>query len=155
MAVKTDRELRGIVDRKSLFQEEAVIAALHELEMRQTISDSQLALKENLVDAFVTAQHEKIKLEKEDLGLISKNIIGALCFFLSPLIGSIFFCINLWNVGRRNEIWIVVALAIIYTFIEFLLIFVSPLTILVTNGFSVYLVTDVLWKNLIKTTKLD
>ncbi|WKZ59944.1 MAG: hypothetical protein QY309_00380 [Cyclobacteriaceae bacterium] len=118
MVGKTDYELKSIVERRALFQAEAVLAAIDELERRNLPVEDTTKIK--VLDSLAK---EEIKHEHQDeeVILFPNTIIVLVCSLISPAISGIPYAINLWRIGKKNEIWIASAVLIIFNFGEVVL----------------------------------
>lgn len=118
MVGKTDYELKSIVERKELFQAEAVLAAIDELQKRNLSIEE--GVRQELLDSVAK---EGIKYEDKDIrtALIPNTVIILVCSLISPAVSAIPYAINLWRIEKKNEIWIASAVLIIFNFGEVVL----------------------------------
>lgn len=123
MVGKTDYELKPIVERRALFQPEAVLAAIDELERRNLPVEDTTKIK--ALDS-VAKEGTKHDDQDDEAALIPNTIIVLVCSLISPAISGVLYAINLWRIGRKNEIWIASAVLIIFNFGEIVLVLTFP-----------------------------
>jgi len=100
MAEKSDAELQEYVSHHTDYQEEAVLAAIWELEKRHLVSDTIKSLKARL-ELQTTASKQESTAKEEDLALYSYNFIILFGLLFSVFGGSILIGLNLLQLKNK------------------------------------------------------
>ena len=151
MTTKSNYELTNIIDRQTLFDKEAVLAALTELEKRTGLSDDHSKLKTDIQSKIEIERQEIETIEKKNEGLpelFSKQLIFIVGFLLNPIFGTIFFAMNLWDLKLRREIILTVLIMLTYLIIQLTVIqnFESTFSIVtLSNLIGCAILTELLW----------
>jgi hypothetical protein len=156
MAAKTDIELLEYVEKKSRFQERAVLAASWELEKRGRTTEDVKKLIVELEKKESFAESESIVKPKpsnvtEDPNaplLYSPKFILVYGALFSVLFGGILMAVNFARLGKQKLAWMVALSALLYSVLQGTLLnsidqdmLTVPLTIL-----GVYLLEQLIWK---------
>ena len=121
MSKKSDSELERVVNSSGTYAEEARLAAALELKNRGMVTE-QIAQIGHELEAKIVAERNEQEFKDK---FISKNWIYGLSTLLTPLLIGPFMAINIWNLGERRGIWIVLLIAFAYLP---LIIFIVELT---------------------------
>jgi len=158
MVNKTDNDLQDIIDNKSQFQEDAVLAAIWELEKRHKVGDDIKNVESQIIKKRKD-ENERIEKVKKDSNITDDPeapllfhpkyilIYGAL---FSVFAGGILMAMNFSRLGKNKFAWLTVFTALAYSVIQIITfnqieISSSALTIPI-NYLGIYLLEILFWK---------
>lgn len=154
MLRKTLSELQNYIDNKSDYQEEAVLAAIWELEKRDEFKPDMQALKQELEapDKDATNQPEAVK--NESVALYSLNFIILFGVLFSVFAGSILIGLNLSQLKNKPRARLATFSGLSYSFLQVYLIdyfkITSPFISVFSSLFGIYLLYQYFLKPEIK-----
>ncbi|MDN5216395.1 hypothetical protein QQ020_30280 [Fulvivirgaceae bacterium BMA12] len=143
MSSKDNSELQGIILKKESFDEEAVLAAIWELDKRGQSDDSTELVKNRLL-----AKLEARKQKKEGPS-ISKFVVFLVSFLVATLFGAILMSVNLFNEKKTKGIPVVIGFAIIYTLISIVVFdfFAYQFgVVIIVNALGAAIISEFFWK---------
>lgn len=158
MINKTDDELRIIIDKRSQFQKEAVLAAIWELEKRNKADseikdiESQLLFKEDNFPEKAEVKEQKDSSITDDpnapLLFTSKYIVfyGGL---FSVFAGGILMAMNFSRLNKVGMVWLTIITALSYSVIQVIILEKLNISSLAVplSFLGMYLLEAILWKN--------
>lgn len=119
---KTVAELQNYIKNRIDYQDEAVIAAIWELENRNEFKPEMQVLKQEL-EAFSNAVNVEPKMVKtESVALYTFNFIFLFGILFSVFAGSILISLNLVRLKNKLNARLVIFSGLIYSFIQVYLI---------------------------------
>jgi len=122
MSHKSDKELQDYIDKKDDFQEDAVLAAILELEKRGFKNDDLLAIKSE----FESRKSENIELSKtienKPIELYSFYFIILFGILFSVFAGSILIYLNLIQLKNKTRSRMAILAGLSYSFLQVYLI---------------------------------
>jgi lysylphosphatidylglycerol synthetase-like protein (DUF2156 family) len=134
MALKTDAALREYVTGHAQYREDAVLAALDELQRRGQPAPEDAALRPAL-DAVVRDQQaaqaklaaatpatEKEVPEDEQPVLYTPGVIVLFSVLFNTIAGAVLLAINMYQVKRTKAIWGLAAFVLAYLIVESLIV---------------------------------
>ena len=155
----TDAELINYAERPEDYEEEAVIAAVWELQKRKKANSKALATLERTQEKRVISDLQELspgreRQEKQNIPVFySKRAIRFLSIFLSTLFGGILLSINLYRIDKKREILYVLSFSLLFTYgigvlatfypdyISFIALFMNLLGMIILE--------EIFWKRLI------
>lgn len=161
MAGMSDRNLREYIENKSLYDDEAILAAIWELEKRNQASD-ELSELENQINQNRIYENEVTEqkggkhyftVDADAPILYSPRFILVFGVLFSVFGGGILLAINFLKLGKKNYAILIVFISLLFSMLQgvfFLLLNVSSsLVTLPTSLFGIYLIQILFWKRLI------
>jgi hypothetical protein len=170
MSNNSDEGLQAYLDNRQRFTQEAVEAAIAEMQKRgRTFSDEELA---NFQQEFQAKREAKEKEENDLFGsqwkknvvtdenapaYYSEYAIYMFSAFFSVIFGAVLLAINFRSTDTKKGVWEVIAFGIVYTGLQFGILSMMPRSTLLTLVFSMggaLLMNHFFWKKHIgKDTK--
>ena len=156
---QSDDELNNYVERPDEYEEEAVIAAVWELQRRKKANKKALAW-------LALTEEKRIKTNEQQLTsvtdrpeeyiipiLYSKRAIRFFSIFFSTLFGGILLSINLYRIHKNREILYVMTFSLFYTLgIGVLVTFIPEYTSIIALFMyllGMILLEEIFWKRMI------
>tara|TARA_B110000503_G_C7081923_1_gene385549 strand:- start:215 stop:802 length:588 start_codon:yes stop_codon:yes gene_type:complete len=156
MSKKSDQELEDIIQEKSEYTEEALQAAIWELENRNLIQKDEIILEETIpvqeaqVSEKVNEKSESAFEELEKPILYSKKAIQGFTIFFSPIFGAVLLMSNLKAVNKLKARSQVLVFGIGYTLLSVVILDYLPKNFLITLVFNLIgyvILTEFFWNN--------
>ena len=157
MILKTDDELSDYIDNKDHFQEEAVLAAIYELENRGIVIENSAQIKEEItanipeisVKAEATSDNKPNAQQTETPQLYSTQFI--LIFGVFTLLGGgILMALNLMQLKNVKAARFVVIATVVYSLLTAILLQAFGITnmfiSLAVSVLGIYLLYDLVYK---------
>lgn len=143
MSKKSNVELEGIIEEKSKYTEEALQAAIWELENRNLIERDEIKL-EDTADKEIVQIFEKIKENNESAFkefekpvLYSKKAVQGFTIFFGPLFGAVLLMFNLKAINKSKARIEVLVFGIGYTLLAFVGLNYLPKTFFISLIFNI------------------
>lgn len=167
MRKKSNIELENILEKKSLYTEEAIQAVIWELEDRNIIEkDEVLSYEENIEteEKEIKQNTSVLKDENESVFedliqpiLYSKKTIQGFTIFFSTIFGAVLLMSNLKEMNKSKARTQVLVFGILYTILSYILLSFLPTTFFLTLLFNLIgyaILAEYFWnKNLGKYLK--
>ncbi len=158
MTNKTDSELLEYTNDRTQFQDDAVLAAIWELEKREKTDDNLNELKNEIEHKKIEEQEKNEEIKKQSnitddpqapLLYNPKFILGFGALF-SVLAGGILMAMNFSRLNKKKTAWLVVLVSFIYMILQIVVLEAlgtssSALTLPVSL-LGVYLLETLFWK---------
>jgi hypothetical protein len=155
----SDEELINYAEKPDEYEEEAVMAAIWELQKRKIANKKALATLASIEENRVKTVEQPFKIiprHQDELNLpvfYSKRAIRFFSIFFSTLFGGILLSINLNRIHKNREILYVMSFSLIYTygigvFATFYPEYTSYIA-LVMNLLGMFILEGIFWKRLI------
>lgn len=156
-----EEKLREYVEKPGDFHDEAVLAAIWELERRRPLLGDEKALEESInkrveikipEPAIVTATNITFE-EKKLPSLYSMTSIRIFSVLFSVLAGGILMAINLNRTTQKTESYKVLGFSLLYTVVSIsifsLLGTQSPIMSVILNLLGAFLIDELFWKRVL------
>jgi len=142
MGLKSDSELKNIIENKSKYTNEALQAVIWELEKRELISEEEIKLEENTIEPSKEIKtfnsDESAFDEFEKVVLYSKKTIQGFTIFFSTIFGAVLLMSNLKTMNKPKERTQVLVFGILYT------VFIYAVLYYLTRGFLTSLILNLI-----------
>jgi len=143
MLRKSVVELQKYIDNKTDYQEDAVLAAIWELENRAPLNPEIQALKQELEAQNKQFEEEPIAIKNETIALYSFNFIFLFGILFSVFAASILIGLNLIQLKNKPRSRMVLFTGLSYSFLQVYLIelfkITSPFVSIFSSLLGVYL----------------
>lgn len=139
MLRKSIAELQKYIDNKSDYQEDAVLAAIWELEKRAALNPKMQALKQELEAQNKQVEAEPIAIKNEAIALYSFNFIFLFGILFSVFAGSILIGLNLVQLKNKPRARLATLSGLSYSFLQVYLIELFKITAPFISIFSSFL----------------
>ncbi len=154
MTEKTDAQLQEYINNKSMFQENAVLAAIWELEKREKASEEAKNLGAQIEQQQIIEEPKESNPNIVDdptaPQLYTQKFILVFGVLFSVLAGGILMAINFKQIGKSKIGWIALISSLVYSVVQIIIIdFIPVTTSLISITFSlagIYLLETVFWK---------
>lgn len=163
---KSEAELQHYLNNRASFPPEAVMAVFEEMKKRghvftadeiDTIKGDVNTQGEALEDAgsknvLGWGWRRNIVDDEAAPKLFSQMAINGFSIFFSTLFGAILFAINMYRVGKKDKIYIIILLAVAYTILEGWLVTMQPQSTMLPLFFNLIgglLLNTVAWNKFI------
>ena len=118
----SDEELNGYVERPDEYEEDAVIAAVWELQKRKKANERALAWLALIEEKRIKTNEQQLtsipdRTEEHKIPVLySKRAIRFFSIFFSTIFGGILLSVNLYRLRKHREILYVISFSLSYTF---------------------------------------
>lgn len=161
MAGMSDLNLREYIDNKSLYSDEAILAAIWELEKRNLAGAEILELENQINHNKIGKQERIVETERKHYFtvdsnapvLYTPNFILVFGVLFSVFGGGILMAINFTRLGKKNYAMLIVFISLLYSILQgaffFYINVTSSLITLPTSLLGIYLIQVLFWKRLV------
>ncbi len=154
MMSKSDAELQEYIIYNADYQEEAVLAAIWELEKRGLNSEEITAIKTRLETNEFSGEKAKMKIGDKDIALYSFSFIILFGVLFSVFAGSILISLNLVQLKNKTLSRLAILLGLSYSLLQVYLMNLfkikSPFISILSSFLGIYLLYNYLIKPALK-----
>jgi len=143
MPAKSEAELQEYINHHTEYQEEAVLAAVLELEKRGVNSEEINAIKTTLKTKEFSNEKQKVTIDDKDIALYSFNFILLFGVLFSVFAGSILISLNLGQLKNKYHSRLALLSGLSYTLLQIYLVdlfkVTSPVISVLSSFLGIYL----------------
>jgi hypothetical protein len=156
-----DEQLREYITKPENYQNDAILAAIWELEHRRPLRKDEIALEAEISGragnsevSIPNTSISEFKIEESKIpSLYSVRSIHVFSVLFSVLAGGILMAINFSRTTQKAEAIKVLGFSVGYTFISILILAIpgtqSPVISLILNLLGAYLIYELFWKRVL------
>ena len=150
MSKMSDEELQKYTDNRNHFQEEAVMAAIWELERRGSTIENVEIEDSEVEEIEETSDFADLKEVKGEITLYSPKFIFIFGVLFSVFGAGILMAMNFASLDKKNCATKVIIYSLIYSLLQVMLFelldVTSPFVSMATSVLGVYLLDEFVWK---------